>query len=311
MKARMAPVIALFVASTLSGTSGTAKNTSYNLPFVSHGEGPQFFLDFSSFQGADERTFVEFYFQVGYGELQFIKHNGRFRAMYDLELSIEDESGKIVEHYKNRDIVDLETYGETQSRTRARVSLAAFTFDPNRYIVKAVLTDVETTHSTQIVEAFEAQPFPSSKTTVSDLQFSQKIEAAREGDPYVKNQRYIEPNPIRAFARSMTDNVCLYFEVYNLKFGEGCDKSSYTTHFIFQDSSGKTLAKLKRVTDKPGTTSAHSIRFPIEHFVEGEHLLTVQIKDNDTGEIAETTKSFSVTSSSVLLSEYGNREIVW
>jgi len=291
MNARTAFFLALLSASNLLGSDITKKSPA-DSPLVSHGDGPLFYVDYTNFQGLNQ-TFVEFYIQVGYQELQFIKHNGHFRAGYDISFSVLTANDSTVEQYRNTDILDVETYAETQSSQKARASLLGFLLKPGAYKIKAHLTDIETQHSSEIVETFYPRSYQSSELMISDIQMSQKIEPAQDGQPYVKNQRYVEPNAGRIFAHGLSENIFIYFEIYNLNYFENCG-STYTTLISFYDAEGKPIAQLLRKKEKPGTTSAHSLKFPLEHFKSGEYSMTVRIQDDASGKTCESSRSYLV-----------------
>ena len=80
MRPRTALPITLLFVTSLFASLPSSKKSAVNLPMISQGEGPTFFLDFSNFLGEEDQTFVEFYVQVAYKELQFFRHKGKFRA---------------------------------------------------------------------------------------------------------------------------------------------------------------------------------------------------------------------------------------
>ncbi|NIR52208.1 hypothetical protein GWO43_26795 [candidate division KSB1 bacterium] len=294
MKSHTVFILSLWTASSLFALP-SSNNSTLDRPIVSKGDGPNFYVDYSNFRGLDKETFVEFYVQVSYDELQFFKHLDRFRAGYDLTLDVLDTNGQVLEKHQNRDVFEVGTYLETQSVQKARVSLVGYTLPPGRYTLRAQLTDIETRHSTNIEETFRAEDFSSPNLMMSDIQFSHNITPAEDGQPYVKNQRYIEPNAVRNFAHGMTEYFYVYFEVYNLKtkYHEK-NEGTYQVQFIFGDSEGQRIAQLKRPTEKPGATSAHSLRFRLDHFEAGDYTLTVRITDKATGFTSENSNSFSV-----------------
>ena len=65
---------------------------------------------------------------------------------------------------------------------------------------------------------------------VDVIQFSNEIRVAEEGQPYVKNQRYVEPNALRTFAVGES-NVYWYFEIYNLEGEAETEDSQYVARF--------------------------------------------------------------------------------
>ena len=281
----------LFVVSSSLWSTEIAK------PPISYGEGPKFVLDHAIFRGVDNRSYVEFYLQVAYDELQFIKFSDGFRAEYKIELAVQDETGMEVEHHIDVDVVDVDIFSETNAQNKARVSLVAFTLDPGIYIIETKLTDIETRYISTLTTSLSSRSFQSSQLQISDLQISQNIVPAENRDSYVKNQRYVEPNPMRMFSPDFSQAVYIYFEIYNLKYSETSTEKTYTAKYIFHNIDGKKIAELKRKGVKPGDSSANSLRFPLEHFKSGDYRLTVQIEDAETHQVVEATNNFTIIES--------------
>lgn len=292
-------LILLFMATTLE-----AKPESVG-PYEADGDGPRFYIDYSNFQGVDNLTYTEFYIQVSYNSLQFIKHKKQFQSGYDLEFSVLDEDNQVIESYTNSDVFDVKTFGETESTTKARVSMLAFTFEPGVYWIKAVMIDRETRHSSKLAGKFLASSFKHDDLLISDIQFSQKIELCDEKRPFIKNSRYIEPNVVRLFATGSAD-IFIYFEVYNLTHSSKNPNEQYTAYFSIVNRKSRELVEFKKTNKTPGLTAAHSLRLSVDQFSGGAYDLTVRVLDEATGNYAQTTKSFTVQNFPVALLDTQN-----
>lgn len=299
MRATFAFLATALLVSNLVATPLPSKNsTQPTTPYEAIGEGPRFYIDYTNFQGVENLTYTEFYIQISYSDLQFIKYRKRFRSGYDIELSIVDENNKVVESYTNRDVFDVKTFDETKSTQKARLSMVAFTFEPGVYSIKVQVTDHETQKTSDIDQVFTATNFKENTLHLSDIQFSQKIELCNDSRPFVKNSRYIEPCPVRKFANGSAD-IYVYFEIYNLTYRPEKLNYNYTAYFsIFSKNTEKTT-EFQQVHKIPGTTVAHSIKLNVDQFLGGEYDLTVRILDEATGQVVETTKGFTVLSSPI------------
>ncbi|MFQ5637285.1 MAG: hypothetical protein ACE5IR_04750 [bacterium] len=306
MKLRIASLVLLWMASSLPASPVIEKKV-YDISIMSKGAGPKFYLDYACFQGFEKLTYVEFYLQVPYHELQFIKHKKKFKASYEFELKIVDQDNQVIEHKKNYDTFEVGTFTETESLQRARISLLAVTLAPGDYDLEIILLDTETRYNTQVERPFQVKNFQLSNLLISDIQFSQKIKPAEEGQPYVKCGRYIEPIAMRNFGHGTNEYFYVYFEVYNLntKASDGTDETEhvYTTEYIFSDEAGKKIAHLKRDIPKPGPTSAHSLRFGVEKLNSGLYTLQIRILDAATGQTSATSKSFRILEIPVSVSQ--------
>lgn len=283
-------------------------NTPSFAPIRSDGAGPRFFLDYINLKGIDNLTFIEFYIQVSYDQLQFIRDGAGFKAGYELNFLIHDTEDRIVDRHSNVDEIKVRTFDETKARDKARVSQVGFSLQPKSYRILVTITDLETLHTSVIEKELEARNFESDTLMVSDIQLSTKITPAENGQPYVKNQRYVAPNVLRTFALEHSD-LHLYFEVYNLKYSPENSGSTYTTYFIFKDSEGNPVAKFRRTNEKPGVTSAHSLKIPLEHFRPGQYQLTIEIRDDADARVAQSSETFMVLDQDFLEDTY--MEAAW
>ncbi len=294
-------IVSIIIILTYQGLyARSPKNgTNWQPSMTSVGEGPVFFLDYTNLLGLDKKTYVEFYFQVGFEDLQFIKQAEGFQAAYDLEILIFDQANNKLESYAMTDAFEVDSYPETQSQEKARSLMVPFSFEPGEYRIVATVTDLETEKQSRVDEIFPVSGFLSQNLMLSDVQLSSKIRPLNSNDAYpgyyVKNQRFIEPNARRTFARGLTD-IYLYFEIYNLEYSQKSD-STYTAYFVFYNHKGERIAQLHRCRRKPGVISTHSLRIPVDYFSEGKYRVQVSVRDDATGQTAETSKSFMVLDS--------------
>lgn len=288
----------------ISSAPGFKLFASKGEPLHATGEGALHQIDFSNFRGENDKAYVEFYIQIAYQNLQFIKTDGKFKASYDFELAILNDEGNIVDHQTIRDPFEVDNFKSTYITNKARISSMAFLLEPGEYTLVTKATDLETNAFSEIHTTFEAADFKTTDLSISDIQFSQNIYPAEEGLPYVKNQRYVEPNAVRLFSHGIAD-IFLYFEIYNLNANDEIPKG-YLAQFIIHDEAGKIYTQLNRRHQKPGESAAHSIKLPVDYFSSGEYSLTVKITDEGSNQITETTSKFKVIDESISLNEIDN-----
>lgn len=302
MKARIA-FVALATGLVVANLFASSPRSRLLPPFVSAGDGPQFVIDYSNFRGIDDRSYVEFYVQVPYDELQFVKSEHGFRAEYELGLRVLNKGGHVVESQVMQDTIEVDSFWQTIATDKARVCQFGFTFSAGPHTVKASLEDRETQNISLLRETFEVRDFSLSRLDISDLQFSSKIMQGESGEAYVKNQRYIQPNPAKVFTPETSEHLFVYFEIYNLSQIPKAQSHTYSATYTFKDSDGKVLAKLRRGTDKPGDTAAHSLRFPLHHFPLGAYSMQVDICDDETRETTQVNGEFTVLGRPLVFSQ--------
>ena len=96
-----------------------------------------------------------------------------------------------------------------------------------------------------------------------------------------------------------SDDIYLYFEIYNLTYQPEKLNYNYTAYFSIFNKETEKIKKFQQVHEIPGTTAAHSVRLNVDQFLGGEYDLTIQILDEATGQIVEATKSFTVLNRSI------------
>jgi len=285
----------------------TDKQSTQAPPFTSTGEGPMFYMDCACFKGVASKTYTEFYFQVGYDYLQFIKDGHKFKAGYELDFSVLDNNQNCVQEFHSSDSFYVNDFDETVSRRKARVSQVGYSLEPGQYTIRMVVKDLETLYSSFIDKPVSIRSFNSPELQLSDIQFSQKIKLAEDGDVYVKNKRYIEPNAIRTFAHGLAD-IFIYFEIYNLSAPATNTNSLYSALITIFDENGKQVGQINRSHQKPGIDVAHSLRLPVDDFLNGNYTLNIQATDEDGKLVAKSSKEFTVLSWPVTYNDYDFEE---
>lgn len=293
MRVRSAFYLTLLTVSNLLGAPFHPSESIMESPIYSYGEGPRFYLDYANFKGTENRTLVEFYIDLEYNELQFIYKEGRFSANYDLDLFIYDKEDNVIKSFMNHDVFEVESYAETKSKEKARITPVSFLLEPRLYRLEASVTDLETGKTSKIEKFFFPRNFQSNNLLISDIQLCQKIEPGEPGQPCVKNHRYLEPNVHRTFVPNFND-LYIYFEVYNLEYSKEMTNSTYTAFFIFQNSMSEKIGQFHRQSFKLGTSCANILNIPVENFLSGQYSLTVRVRDDDNGQMAQSSKSFII-----------------
>ena len=300
-------VVALGLMFMGPGSDGTRQVRVDGTPFQSNSE-PRYYVDYANFRNADKQTYVEFYLHVAYEDLHFTKDGQGFQAGYNFSLEIWSEDEKLLQQHQTGDIIQVDSYDETIHSELARASLVAYTLPPGRYILRTELRDMETKKSARIQEYVTVRDFKSARLQISDIQFSQQITPAPDGQPYVKNGRFVQPNAMKTFAYGISE-INLYFEVYNLRPTPGDEPGNYVTHFIFRNENGEQVAHIRRPHRKPGRMTAQSIKLPVEPFLSGRYSVTVKIEDSDNLEMSEVSGTFSVLDNAVSMTDADTGEL--
>ncbi len=279
---------------TRNSVLGAAKKQSTKAPFISSGDGPRYIVDYSFFKGGKDKTaFIEIYLQINYNDLQFIKNKKHFLASYLIEIHIQDEQSNVVKTYNNRDSFEVNTFPETESTDANRVLQINFSLTAGQYTLNTKITDEETRRSSMVRVSFLAPDYFTSDLAISGIQLSRKIEASDEQGPFIKNNQFIEPNVSRIFL-SGQENIFVYFEIYNLASNEAPNSDHYKVKYTLFSDKKKKLYESVSSHVKPGSSSAHTIKFPSAGFSTGTYLIAIQIEDLYNGQTTQTSRTFQV-----------------
>jgi len=258
-----------------------------------------FLLDHANFVAAHGQTFAEFYFQIGYDRLSFVRDGKMFRAGYDLDFYIEDEHGNLLQTQSAPDEITVASYGETTRPDKSRVTLLSAILRPGSYQGRAMITDKESGKNYETASKFSVRDFSGPNLTVSDLQFSRNIQVDSSASVFVKHQRRIEPNVPRAYGQ-FAGQLFVYYEIYNLAESrdgailQTAAADSFQTLYIIRNESGEEIKQLWKFNRKPGTSCVQSVALPIADLKSGHYTLTVRVFDNANGCYAESSSRFTM-----------------
>jgi len=248
-----------------------------------------FLLDHAGFIAPLGKTFVEFYIQIGYDRLGFIRDGKMFRAVYDLDFYIEDEHGNLLQTQSALDEIIVASYDETTRPDKSRVTLLSAGLRPGNYQWRAVIADKETGRNYETAGKFSVRDFSGPNLTVSDLQFSRQIQVDSSASVFVKHNRRIEPNVPRTYGQFI-GQLFVYYEIYNLIAPRAATRDSavlqtaaadsFQTLYRIRNEAGEEIKQLWKFNRKPGTSCVQSVALPITDLKSGHYTLTVRVFDN-------------------------------
>lgn len=285
-------IAVLFTSLNLLGFEYRSTYSAIRSPNSSLGEGPQFYLENITVIGAEQKAFIQFYIQVNYNELQFVRDEDYYRANYHLEVQVYDSNDELLDLQSQTDVVKVSTYQETLSSHIARVSRYSISLEPADYRISVYITDLETKSISQISRTFAARDFRGKNLMTSDIQLSHNMSPAQNGQPFSNEHWYIEPNLSRTFSPS-TPAIYCYFELYHLPVSTG-QSSLFTLEFRFYNSNGKEIGSFRRRFNAMNANLGVNTKLSSHWFDAGEYLLVVDIKEDLSGETVRVSKKFKV-----------------
>ena len=166
----------------------------------------KFYQDFISFKG-ETKPRLDFYIQVPYNAVQFVKTGQGFEAAYSVTVSVFDEENKnlIAEKVWNEKIVAI-SFELTTSPDNFNLGSRSFELAPGTYSIKTALFDKDSKNEYTAESKVLVRQF-SSSAAVSDIMLI-------AGRTIVEGKTKILPNISRNIITDK-DPLSLFFEVYS------------------------------------------------------------------------------------------------
>jgi len=181
----------------------------YSQGVIPPGEYPGFYLDAANYKGDVEgKTRVDIYFQIPYGNLQFVKFEDKFMAKYSITLTVYDEKKEnvIVEKIWNEKIVAAD-FKETSSESNSKFGFKTFQLEPNNYVLSCTLFDKDSKKDFQVEGKLEVRDFS------KELKFSDLLFIASEKDSQIVLN-------ITNTITTSDSSLSFYYEIYSDKSQE-------------------------------------------------------------------------------------------
>ena len=237
----------------------------------------KYYQDFISFKG-DKKARLDFYIQVPYNAVQFVKTGQGFEAAYTITVSVFDEEKKnlITEKIWNEKIVAI-SFELTSSPDNFNLGSRSFELSPGVYSIKTSLFDKDSkneysSENKVVVKQFAAVP------AVSDIMLI-------SGKTVVEGKSRIIPNVSRNVV-SDRDPLSMFFEIYS-----DTSTNMLIDYEILDEKETQVFNKSEQVSLKEGSNQ-------IFHNVDslmldlGKNLLKITLKDS-AGKVYDTSvKSF-------------------
>ena len=237
----------------------------------------KYYQDFISFKG-DKKARLDFYIQVPYNAVQFVKTGQGFEAAYSVTVSVFDEEKKnlITEKIWNEKIVAI-SFELTSSPDNFNLGSRSFELSPGVYSIKTSLFDKDSkneysSENIVVVKQFAAVP------AVSDIMLI-------SGKTVVEGKSRIIPNVSRNVV-SDRDPLSMFFEIYS-----DTSTNLLIDYEILDEKETQVFNKSEQVSLKEGSNQ-------IFHNVDslmldlGKNLLKITLKDS-AGKVYDTSvKSF-------------------
>lgn len=237
----------------------------------------KYYQDFISFKG-ETKPRMDFYIQVPYNAVQFIKTGQGFEASYSVTVSVFDEENKnlITEKIWNEKIVAL-SFELTNSPDNFNLGSRSFELAPGTYSIKTALFDKDSKNEYTSENKVIVKPFTSA-LSVSDIMLI-------SGRTITEGKSRILPNISRNIITDK-DPVSLFFEIYS------DTTANYIVNYEIIDEKENLITSSSKPinVNEGGNQIFHNIDSLMLDL--GKNYVRVSIKDS-TGKILDSsTKAF-------------------
>jgi len=238
----------------------------------------KYYQDFMSFIGENDKTRLDFFIQVPYNAVQFVKTGQGFEAAYTVTVSVFDEGQKnlITEKIWNEKIVAI-SFELTNSPENFNLGHRSFELAPGVYSIKTSMFDKDSKNEYSsenkiIIKQFTAVP------SLSDIMLISKR-------TMVEGNSKIIPNVSRNIVTDR-DPLSTFFEIYSDTIS-----NLFVDYEIFDENETSVYKSTKEVGIKKGNNQIFN---NIDSLVLdlGKNLLKISLRDS-TGKVYDTSaKSF-------------------
>ncbi|MFQ6092518.1 MAG: hypothetical protein ACE5OR_07545, partial [bacterium] len=255
---------------------------------------PAFFVDYARFRATDPwQTYLEVYYKIAYDNLQFVKAEGGYRATFDITAIVYDKKGRQVEVKEWLDGVFVDTYDATNDDQRFKNDQVSFVLDPGNYKLVLKLIDAESKRMSSEERELKISPFTKGKLAISDIEFASHVSPDTSESRFVKNGRKVIPSVSRIYG-DVDQDLYLYYEMYHLQTGGDEKRGTFNVLYQIRDSRGKLGLSYETTVDKPGESSAQSLKLDLSKLKQGPHTLDLTVKDNESSQKVKVTEAFTI-----------------
>jgi GWxTD domain-containing protein len=224
------------------------------------------------------KTKVDFFVQVPYSEIQFVKRNDSYYASYNVTLTFmdKDKNNLLSERIWKEQIIENE-FNRTIARNNFNLSYKSYDLKPGEYFFKCTVEDLDSRRTAFREYVFKVDEI-SDTLGLSNLMLvaDTRVDASDE---------IIIPN-VSKIVTNKTDSLQFYFDVYSNK------EQQVYIEYILNDIKAKQSTKtLDPRTVKQGRNSV-MFTLPETNFKLGDYSLKIVLKDNNWKEITSTEKKF-------------------
>lgn len=272
-----------------------------------------FAVDYSCFQARGGDAYVEVYYSVDRGGLNFQKGLDGFQAGALIQTYLkQDSKGMMIDSLVISDVV--KSIAEI-SPNQKFVEQSTMVLSPGNYELVCRFTDLVSKQSFLIAESLKIRAGSEQELRLSDIQLANSIQKVmdlpaglQEQSKFDKNGLRVVPNASRIYGAGL-EQLSFYAEAYNMKFGGEAANSRYHAVYRIIDQHGKVVKEITgRSRPKPGTSCIIHGAMDVTDIPSGFYRFKIAVADEFSNQVSEAEKDFQVFRTSDFVAKTSARE---
>ncbi len=256
---------------------------------VDHGTPPsmgglRFAADVSVAPSADGGGTIEISYAVTHDALQFLRHEGGYRARFEATAIVYDSRGRQVTGDSRREAVFVDTYVRTNSRRIARADEFVFSVAPGRYSMKIEVASLDTKAFGRVERPVNVPEMEPGKLALGTAVF-ERDGMNRDGTEYESAH-----NPARVYGEDYPD-ARVKIPVYGTPGTRYFLELSVTdSRGVFKKGTADTVTQTDFLTEYP-------YDFTVLDMEVGSYIIKAELRTLPNGEELSLRARFRVVSS--------------
>ncbi|HSD63780.1 MAG TPA: GWxTD domain-containing protein [Ignavibacteriaceae bacterium] len=263
-------------------------STAQDSPVVSKGS-LQFYLDHSSFQGKEGKTYAEFYLMLFSDQLIKDENDTAAVKEFIVKSIISDSLGINIVSDKQWTTNALLTRDSMNPEILVVYDQWAELMDPGVYNVKVMVSTEIPAGSGEADFILKIPSFKPGTFALSEIEFVSEVQDKKDNSPFIKGNRDIIPDPWRRYG-ALNSRLSFFYEVYNIP-GE----AELSGEYIIRDNTGKIIKKLSGIkinNSSDNISIVHGIN--VSGLPTGVYDLSVCVNDSLNNQSVSQTRSFEI-----------------
>lgn len=241
---------------------------------------PVFYFDIYNFYSGDSaNTKVDFFLQLPFEKLSFIKAGEKFRAEYSVSVTVNDENKlKLITEKSWTEKIELMDFNKTNSKSDYNLSARSFKLAPGKYYFTILVEDLDSRKEYRAEAEVPVRTFDQ-ELAISDIMLISSKTTSETGT--VK----IVPNLSRNVA-AQKGGIPIFFEVYS-----SAERDLELTYTIVDTKNNPLFTDKKIEKLKTGNTQLF-YTFDFKDAGMGEYRMVISAPFVDDNTVVVSTKSF-------------------